>query len=385
MKPQIDNGKLVSLLKDLVKIDSVNPSLVPGAKGESEIAHYISDWMNGLGLKTQLVEVEKGRPNVVGVLKGSGGGKSIMLNGHIDTVGADYMTIDPFDPKIEGTKLYGRGSYDMKGGLAASMGAVEDLVESGVELKGDIVLAGVCDEEYASIGTEHLMKNTKVDAAIIGEPTEFNILIAHKGFAWIDLVTHGFAAHGSAYKIGVDAIVKMGHVLIGLEALQSILLEEKHPLVGPGSVHASIIEGGRELSTYPDRCKLEIERRLIPGETREDVDEEMKNLLISLSEGDPKFKAEYEITFYRGPMEVSRDEEICKLLHEESTKVLGIEPMFVGGAGWLDTQIISEYGIPAVAFGPSGEGAHAAVEWVDIDSVYKAAQVQIEAIRRFCA
>jgi len=385
LKPQVDNGKLVSLLKDLVKIDSVNPSLVPGAKGESEIAEYISDWMNGLGLKTQLVEVEKGRPNVVGVLKGSGGGKSIMLNGHIDTVGADYMTIDPFDPKIEGTKLYGRGSYDMKGGLAASMGAVEALVESGVELKGDIVLAGVCDEEYASIGTEYLMKNTKVDAAIIGEPTEFNILIAHKGFAWIDLVTHGFAAHGSAYKIGVDAIVKMGHVLIGLEALQSILLEEKHPLVGPGSVHASIIEGGRELSTYPDRCKLEIERRLIPGETREDVDEEMKNLLISLSEGDPKFKAEYEITFYRGPMEVSRDEEICKLLHEESTKVLGIEPMFVGGAGWLDTQIISEYGIPAVAFGPSGEGAHAAVEWVDIDSVYKAAQVQMEAIRRFCA
>ena len=385
MKPQIDNGKLVSLLKDLVKIDSVNPTLVPGAKGESEIAEFISDWMNGLGLKTQLVEVEKGRPNVVGVLKGSGRGKSIMLNGHIDTVGADYMTIDPFDPKIEGTKLYGRGSYDMKGGLAASMGAVQALVEAGVELKGDIVLAGVCDEEYASVGTEHLMKNTKVDAAIIGEPTEFNILIAHKGFAWIDLVTHGFAAHGSAYKIGVDAIVKMGHVLIGIEALQSILEEEKHPLVGPGSVHASIIEGGRELSTYPDRCKLEIERRLIPGETRGDVDEEMKNLLISLSEGDPKFKAEYDITFYRGPMEVSRDEEICKLLYEESKKVLGIEPKFVGGAGWLDTQIISEYGIPAVAFGPSGEGAHAAVEWVDIDSVYKASMVQMEAIRRFCA
>ena len=385
MKPQVDNGKLVSLLKDLVKIDSVNPSLVPGAKGEAEIAEYISDWMTGLGLKPNLVEVEKGRPNVIGVLKGSGGGKSILLNGHIDTVGADYMTIDPFTPKVDGNRLYGRGSYDMKGGLAASMAAVEALVESGAELKGDIVLAGVCDEEYASIGTEHLMKNTIVDAAIIGEPTEFNILIAHKGFAWIDLITHGFAAHGSAYKIGIDAIVKMGHVLIGLEALQSILLEEKHPLVGPGSVHASIIEGGRELSTYPDRCKLEIERRLIPGETREDVDEEMKNLLISLSEGDSKFKAEYEITFYRGPMEVSRDEEICKLLHEESKNVLGVEPKFVGGAGWLDTQIISEHGIPAVAFGPSGEGAHAAVEWVDLDSVYKAACVQTEAIRRFCA
>jgi acetylornithine deacetylase len=295
------------------------------------------------------------------------------------------MTIDPFDPKVEAGRLYGRGSFDMKGGFVSSIAAVKGIVDSGVELSGDVVIAGVCDEEFASIGTEHLMKDLRVDAAIIGEPTAFNIQVAHKGFAWIDVVTHGFAAHGSAYKVGVDAIAKMGHVLIGLEALQNILLEDEHPLVGPGSVHASIIGGGRELSTYPDECKLEIERRLIPGETREDVETEMQHLLQSLSEDDPKFKADYKITFYRGPMEISPEEEICKLLEEETKRIMGAAPRFIGGSGWMDTQIIYEKGIPAVAYGPNGDGAHAAVEWVDLDSVYKVSQVQTEVIKRFCA
>ena len=384
MNIEVDNEKLVELLKDLVKIDSVNPSLVPGAAGEAEIAEYLKEWLISLGLQTKLIEVEPGRPNVVGVLKGTGGGKSLMLNGHMDTVGADYMTIDPFDPKMEDGKLYGRGSFDMKGGLSASLAAVKAIVDSGVELSGDVVVACVCDEEFASIGTEHLMKDRRVDAAIIGEFTNANIQVAHKGFAWIDVVTHGFAAHGSRYKSGIDAIAKMGHVLIGLEALQNILLEDEHPLVGPGSVHASIISGGRELSTYPDRCKLEIERRLIPGETREDVDTEMQQLLQSLSEDDPKFKADYNITFYRGPMEISPEEEICRLLEEETKRVMGVAPRFIGGSGWMDTQIIYDKGIPAVAYGPNGEGAHAAVEWVDLDSVYKVSQVQAEVIKRFC-
>ena len=381
---QINKKKINKLLQDLVKIDSVNPSLVSGAAGEADIAEYLREWMTARGMEATITEIEPGRVNAVGVLKGSGGGKSIMLNGHTDTVGVDYMTIDPFDPKIEGNKLYGRGSADMKGGLAASMAAIDVIIEQGIELRGDIVLAGVCDEEYASIGTEHLMKDVHVDAAIVGEPTEQNIQVAHKGFAWIDVVTHGFAAHGSAYKIGVDAIAKMGHVLIGLEALQSILEEDHHQLVGPGSVHASIISGGQELSTYPDKCKLEVERRLIPGEKREDIEIEIQNLLKSLSEGDPKFKADYEITFYRGPMEISPEEEICRLLREVSEKN-GVEPRFVGGSGWMDTQIIYDKGIPAVAYGPSGDGYHCAVEWVDLDTVYHVAAVQAEVIKRFCA
>jgi acetylornithine deacetylase len=385
MVKSINSNELTELLKDLVKIDSVNPSLVPGAAGEAEIASYLRDWMESMGLETELAEVEPGRPNVVGTLRGSGGGKSLMLNGHTDVVGVDYMTIDPFDPVIKDGKLYGRGSFDMKGGLASSMAAVKAVVDSGNQLRGDVIIAAVCDEEFASIGTEHLMKDTRVDAAIIGEPTYFNVQVAHKGFAWIDVTTHGFAAHGSMYQLGVDAIAKMGHVLIGFEAMQRILEETKHPLVGPGSIHASIISGGVELSTYPDRCKLEAERRLIPGETREDVEEEMKGLIQSLKEGDPKFNADYEITFFRESMEISPEEEICQVLKQGSLEVLGKEPQWVGGSGWMDTQIIHGKGIPAVAFGPSGFGAHGAEEWIDLDSVHKAAEVQEYVIRKFCA
>lgn len=251
-------------------------------------------------------------------------------------------------------------------------------------MRGDVIIAAVCDEEFASIGTEHLMKDTRVDAAIIGEPTFFNVQVAHKGFAWIDVTTHGVAAHGSMYQFGVDAIAKMGHFLIGIEVIQSILEETKHHLVGSGSIHASIISGGVELSTYPNRCKLEAERRLIPGETREDVEDERKSLIQSLKEGDPKFKADYEITFFREPMEISPDEEICQVLKQGSLEVLGKEPQWMGGSGWMDTQIIHGKGIPAVAFGPSGFGAHGAEERIDLDSVFKAAEVQEYVIRKFC-
>ncbi|MCK4438081.1 ArgE/DapE family deacylase [Candidatus Bathyarchaeota archaeon] len=384
MRSHIDESSLVKLLKDMVRIDSVNPSLVPGAAGEAEMAEYCADYMRSLGLETIVYDVEPGRPNTVGVLKGGGGGRTLLLNGHTDTVGVDYMTIDPFQPEVGDGKLYGRGAFEMKGGLAASMAALKAVVDSGSALKGDVILAAVCDEEYASIGTERLMKETTADAAIVGEFTAGNIQVAHKGFAWINVETHGVAAHGSLHRIGVDAIAKMGHVLIRLEALGQLLEETEHPLVGPGSVHASIIEGGSELSTYPANCKLQLERRLIPGEDREDVDEEMTSLIKSLEEGDPKFNADYTITFYRGPMEIDPDEEICRVLKEGSEKLLGKTPRYVGGTGWMDTQIIYSKGIPAVAHGPIGYGAHAKEEWVDLQSVYETALVHGYAIKKFC-
>ena len=199
--------------------------------------------------------------------------------------------------------MYGRGTNDMKGGIAAILSATKALVESGDPLKGGLVVAAVCDEEFASIGTERLVENVEVDAAVICEPTEFQILVAHKGFAWIDIETRGVAAHGSAWQIGVDAIAKMGKVQVGLESLQEeSLMKCSHRLVGPPSVHSSIIEGGRELSTYPDCCKLKVERRLIPGETKSDVEAELDRLMSSIGDIDPKFDGGYNITFYRGPL-----------------------------------------------------------------------------------
>jgi acetylornithine deacetylase len=385
VETHVDESEIVEILKDLVRINSVNPSLVEGAPGEAEIAEYVANFMQGIGLKTKVVEVKPGRPNVIGVLKGSGGGPTLMLNGHMDTVGIDYMEIDPLNPHVRDGKLYGRGSCDMKGGLAAILSAAKALVDSGTELRGDLVVAGVCDEEYASIGTEKLVEEVRVDAAVIGESTGLQILIAHKGFAWIDIETRGLAAHGSMPDVGVDAIVKMGKVLIGIDRLQEGALQRKrHELVGSPSIHASIIQGGRELSTYPDYCRLQVERRMIPGEQRSDVDAEVKGLLDSLLAEDPKFNGSYRITFVRGPMEVSSDSEICRVLYRSTQEVVGYEPLFIGEGGWLDTEIIWKRGTPAVAFGPTGVGAHAAVEYVDLDSVVDTAKILELTTVRFC-
>ncbi len=384
MRSHVDESILVSLLKEMVRIDSVNPSLVTGAAGEAEMAEYCADYMRSLGLETIVYDVEPGRPNAVGVLKGGGGGRTLLLNGHTDTVGVDYMAIDPFLPEVKDGKLYGRGAYDMKGGLAASMAALKAVVDSGSALKGDVILAAVCDEEYASIGTERLMEDITADAAIIGEFTGGDIQVAHKGFAWIDIETQGVAAHGSRYWEGVDAISKMGKVLAAIDALGENLLAVEHPLVGPASVHASIIEGGRELSTYPDHCKLQVERRLIPGETKATVEGELSGMMEAIGAGDSKFKAEHKITFYRGPMEISRDEEICRLIHEGTVKITGADPNYIGGTGWMDSEIIWNKGVPVVCHGPSGSGAHAKSEWVDLESLVNVAKVHEYAIREFC-
>jgi len=384
-RANVNEIETVELLKRLVSINSVNPSLVKGAPGEAEIADFIADFMQRIGLETQVEEIEPGRPNVIGVLKGAGDGPKLMLNGHMDTVGIDYMEIDPLDPVVKEGKLYGRGANDMKSGLAAILAATKAVVDSGVTLRGDLIVAAVCDEEFASIGTDRLIEQITADAAIVGEPTRLQILVAHKGFAWIDVETRGVAAHGSRWQIGVDAIAKMGKVLVELETLQNDMSQRKgHTLVGPPSVHASVIQGGLELSTYPDYCKLQVERRLIPGEDSSTVDVEMKTILTSLSEADPKFDGSYQITFVRGPMEVSPEEKICQILHRNILEATGNKPQFIGSAGWLDSEIIWKRGIPVVAFGPQGIGSHAAVEYVELDSVIAAANILERVIIQFC-
>lgn len=382
---RVDAVMTIELLRELVKINSVNPSLVPGAPGEAEIAEYIAEFLRAIGLETTVEEVQPGRINTIGTIDGSGEGAILMLNGHTDTVGIDYMEIDPLHPVIKEGKMYGRGTIDMKGGLAAILSATKAVVDSEVDLQGKLIIAAVCDEEYASIGTEHIMNKANVNAAIICEPTAFQIVVAHKGFAWIDIETKGVAAHGSAWQIGVDAITKMGKVQVGLEQLQDeSLMKRSHRLVGSPSIHASIINGGRELSTYPDRCKLQVERRLIPGETRDDVEKELDTLLTSIENTDAKFDGNFEITFFRGPLEVATDEEICKTLIQCSEEIRGETPLFVGESGWMDTQIIALKGAPAVAFGPIGSGSHAAIEYVDIGSVIDTARVLEKVIKQFC-
>src|SRR5579859_1203936 len=251
-------SEITTLLQQLVAIDSVNPDLVPGGAGEREIAHFVANWLERAGVEVTLDEPKPGRPNVIGIVRGTGGGRSLLLNAHMDTVGVAGME-RPHDPAVEGNRLYGRGAYDMKGGLAAAMIAVAQAKK--LPLRGDVILTAVADEEYASIGTEAIVKQWRADAAIVTEPTELSLCVAHKGFVWLEINTQGIAAHGSRPDLGRDAIVKMGHILVSLEGLDRSLRDgPSHPLLGNGSLHASLIEGGQELSSYPERCILQIGR-----------------------------------------------------------------------------------------------------------------------------
>ncbi|HEY0606637.1 MAG TPA: ArgE/DapE family deacylase [Herpetosiphonaceae bacterium] len=373
---------VTQLLHDLVAIDSINPDLVPGSAGESAIAAFIADWLRAAGLDVEIDEPSPGRPSVVGIARGSGGGRSLMLNAHVDTVGVAGME-QPHTPRIEGNRLYGRGAYDMKGGLAAIMIAGAEATKH--DLRGDVIVTAVADEEYASLGTESIVKRWRADAAIVTEPTQLQICLAHKGFTWLEIETRGVAAHGSKPDLGVDAIAKMGQVLVGLEALdRSLRSESSHPLLHSGSLHASLISGGQELSSYPERCTLMVERRTIPGETQAIVEAQIKELLVENAARDAGFQATLRTTFERLPFEVAADEPIVVELLRQARGILGAEPNLVGETPWMDSAILSAAGIPTVVFGPSGTGAHAVVEWVDLESVDRCAQVLLATALEFC-
>ena len=364
-----------ALLADLVAIDSINPSLVPGGAGEAEIARFVGGWLEAHGLEVDLVDAEPGRPSVVARARGTGDGRTLLLNAHMDTVGVEGMT-DPFTPRVEGDRLYGRGAYDMKAGLAAIMVAAANAVERGVA--GDVVVAAVCDEEFASAGAQSVVETVWADGAIVTEPTgeQVEVAVAHKGFTWHTIVVNGRAAHGSRPQDGIDAITRMGRVLVGIDGIaERLAAEPGHPLLGPGSIHASIIDGGREMSTYPDRCRLQLERRTLPGETVEMVEAELSELLDGIED------AELTTTLVREPFEVDQDAAIVRA----AVDALGPETPVIGVPYWADSAIFSAAGIPTVIFGPGGEGAHAAVEWVDLAQLDRCVEAIDRVIASFCA
>jgi acetylornithine deacetylase len=379
---QIDNEQTTRYLQEMVRIDSVNPGLVEGAKGESDVAVWLVDACRALGLTVHLQQTAPGRPNVIARWTGIGGGKSLLLTGHTDIVSVENMLGDPFDGRIEGGRLYGRGSLDMKGGLASILGAVKALKDGGFTPKGDIILGFVTDEEYLSIGTDALVKEVKADAAILTEPTDCQICIAHKGFLWLTLTTQGKAAHGSLYMTGVDAIAHMGRLLAALDKFNEDS-PKRHPLLERASAHASIIGGGLGLSTYPDHCKLQIEHRLLPDETAEIVMGYWQGVIDNLTKTVPHFSATMTQDFFRPGYEIERGASITQTLDTAYRAVLGKEPEYMGMYAWLDSAILGRAGIPTIILGPGGEGAHAAVEYVVLEDVTRCAAVIAEAASKW--
>jgi acetylornithine deacetylase len=376
------SGDLEKLVCELVAIESVNPDLVSTGSGESKIAAFVAAWLAAAGLSVQVIEPKPGRSSVIGVLSGAGGGASLMLNAHMDTVGAGGLK-DPFAPMLHDGRIYGRGAYDMKGSLAAIMVAAREAKK--LNLRGDVIVAAVADEEVASLGTAAVLKRIEADAAIVTEPTEMRLCLAHKGFAWLEVETRGVAAHGSRPDLGVDAVSHMGRILSGVLELDRRLRGGRpHMLLGTGTIHASLIEGGQELSTYPARCVAKLERRTVPGEDGASALREIEELIARARADDPDLVAAARLMLERPPSQLGADSFVTEAVEKAATEVLGREPEVIGVAYWMDMALSNAIGIPTVAFGPSGEGAHADVEWVDVASLETCVRVYLRAAELVC-
>ncbi|CAG9982778.1 unnamed protein product [Clonostachys byssicola] len=376
----------VALTQTLVQIDSSSSTIstIPGP-GETQIAHYVTAWMEHRNIESHWIEPVRGHPSVVGVVRGTGGGKSLLFNGHLDTVTLKTYEGEPLSGVISDGKLFGRGSADMKGGLAAAMVALASA--KSMKIRGDVLLTAVADEEGYSVGTSDVLSaGWRADAALVNEPTNMEILHVHKGFALLEVNIYGVAAHGSRPDLGVDAICKAGYFLAQLDQFAHRLQhgQGSNPKIGPGSIHASIIKGGEEVASYPHFCNIILERRTVPGETPAIVEEQVRDILQSVADSVADFKFDLKLTFHRPPFELSLDHPFFKLVKDVVSESTGSEAVVAGAPYWTDSALLAAQGIPSLIWGPTGYGLHGKEEWVEIESVGKVATGLSEIIRRFC-
>lgn len=372
----------VDLARELVAIDSVNPSLVPGAAGEGEIVDFCSTWLTERGLEVERVEPTPGRPSLIATVRGTGGGRALLLNAHLDTVAASATLLEP---RIHAGMVTGRGSYDTKGGAAALMVSAARLV--GAHLRGDLVLTLVADEEFGSIGTENVFERMRagsmvVDGAIIAEPSELELTLAHRGFAWFRVDIAGVAAHGSMPEQGVDAIAHAARVMGALGELQKTFdSAAPHPLLKPGTVRVATIEGGKDAATVAPACSLTIERRFLPHESPDAVEAELRAVIDAVP-------GEATVTLTRlvarGAFEAPDDAPIVAAVRAAAQQVLGTV-VVRGEPFWTDAGLIAEAGIPCVVMGVAGGGAHADEEYATTESIERLADIVERAARDFCA
>lgn len=371
-------AEVIELLKRLVSIPSVNPALDPAGAGETELARFVQGWCAGRGLETHWLEPTPGRPSVVAVARGRGGGRPLMLYAHLDTVGVEGMS-EPFAPRVEGGFLYGRGACDMKAGLAAGLRALEFAAHSG--LAGDVLLAAVSDEEHGSIGMESVLERFRADAAILTEPSSLELCLAHRGFAVYEFRIEGRASHTSQPHLGANAVTALGRLLGAIERLDERLRSQTpHPLLGHGSAQAVLASGGGELFTTPSAARLSYERRTLPGETPSQLARELDGLLEATRAVDGGIGVRWREVIRREPFETGADSQIARTVAGAAAQLRGEAPRVVGAPYWMESALLAEAGIPAVVYGPAPHGIHAADERVSTDEV-----LHLEALLRRCA
>lgn len=373
----------VALLQQLVRIDSVNPDLVPGAAGEGKLAAWCAGWLRERGFDVTVLERTPGRPSVVGLKRGTGTGRSLMLNAHLDTVGVATYEGDPFSGDLRDGRVYGRGAVDTKSGLAAMLVAATRASAAGPA--GDVIVVLVADEEFGSIGTEEVLRDFHADAALVIEPSSLELTTAHRGFAWFELELTGLAAHGSQPELGVDAIWHAGLALHALDGLrQQLDAAPAHPTLGHGAVRVSQIAGGDDAATVAARCVLTVERRMLPGESPERVEAELRALFTELERTDPQFQFELTRLVARSAFEAEPHWPIVRALTGNAERVLGRAAKTRGEPFWTDAALLLDAGIPCVVFGADGQGLHADTEWADAQSVQALAEILEGTITQFC-
>lgn len=367
---------VLQTLADLVRINSVNSSY-EGGPGEAEIAEYVRRFFEQRGIEVWEQEVFPGRPNVLARLPGLDSTRRIVLEAHTDTVSVKGMTIPPFEPVIRDGKMYGRGSCDTKAGLATMMHALASLKEDGITPPCEVLLAAAVDEEFSYRGVVRLCEGLKADAAIVAEPTELRAVIATKGVLRCRIVVHGRSAHSSKPHLGVNAITHMARVIAAIEADNERMAGVQHPLVGCGTCNVGVITGGVQVNFVPDRCAIEIDRRLLPGERASDAVAHYRQLLQSL-EG---ISAEVEEPLLL--VDEALDTPADAAVVQTATRVLndmGLNAEACGVPFGCDASKLSRAGIPSIVFGPGSiDRAHTADEYIELDQVERAFEFQ----RRF--
>ena len=379
----IPRGDAVALARALIQIDSRNPTLAPDSPGEGDCARTLAAVLDDWGFAVELVDGAPGRPNVVARM-GPSDAPALMLNGHLDVVGVEGMVHEPFSADLRSGRIYGRGSADMKGGVAAMCAAAA--TGASRASKRQILITAVVDEEYESLGMRALLAaGVRAEQAIITEPTRLAICPAHRGFAWFDVELTGRAAHGSRYDVGIDAIMHAGLLLAELDRLEHTRQAgPTHPLLGRGSLHASKIEGGAGMSTYPERCNLAIERRTIPGESVEKATRELTDACARVKSDRPEFDARVTLSTAQLPSDVPVDAPVVKRL-VGAVEREGILVSIEGLSAWTDAALLNEAGIPTVCFGPGDIGlAHAAEEFVPVDDIERATRVLARVVSEWC-
>ena len=380
----IDREWMFGILGEMILIRSENPFEDPPMEGyrEKEMADYLAGQLSALGLKVETREVRPGRPNVFGFLNGKKGQAALMLASHMDTARTTGYP-GAYDVRFEGGRLHGRGACDMKASLAAYLGVVKALRESGERLNGNLIVCGIVDEEYHMLGSKAIGQGGRMaDQGIIGEPTNLKICPSNKGRVSTKFITRGRAAHSSVPEKGVNAIAKMAKVIQAFDDYNRELLgRTPHPLCSHGRFTPGMIRGGVQVNMVPDYCELEVDRRTLPGESLESVYAEFHERVRKAAEGDPDFVCEItDPTWLIAANDISPDEPVVAALREAHRGLFGKDPGVEAFAAGSDAPYM---GFPTVLCGPGSiNQAHTTCEFVDLQEVVDAARLYLYAALR---